>query len=107
MIHVSRLALTCLVVTAVTTACHKKQAAEEAPTPMPGVDQDSIDAANRSAAEQARLAREQAERDAAARSRADSLRMEQERSGRMLSEMRNTLSSVIYFDYDQSEITDA
>jgi peptidoglycan-associated lipoprotein len=104
--HASRLALVCLTVTAVTSACHKKSV-EEAPTPVAGVNQDSIDAANRDAAEQARRDRERADAEARARARADSLRMEQERSSRMMSDVRNAIAAVIYFDFDQSEITDA
>lgn len=104
--HASRLALVCLAVTAVTSACRKKPV-DEAPTPMAGVNQDSIDAANREAAEQARRDRERADAEARARARADSIRMEQERMSRMMGDMRSAISAVIYFDYDQSEITDA
>lgn len=86
-----------------TTACPRRQ---QPPTPQPTVNQDSIDAANAARARQdsidaAERAR-QAAADAAARARQDSI----DAAARRLAEARNTLTAMIYFEYDQSEITE-
>ena len=77
------------------------------PAPIqPAVNQDSIDAARRA---DSIAAAERARRDsiaAAERARADSLARETERRNRMMAEARNTLMSAIYFDLDQSTLSE-
>ena len=74
-------------------ACRRAQ--EPAPAPTPAVNQDSIDAARRAE-----------ELAAAERARADSIARETERRNRMMSEARNTLTATIYFDLDQSTLSE-
>ena len=77
------------------------------PAPIqPVVNQDSIDAARRA---DSVAAAERARRDsiaAAERARADSIARETERRNRMMAEARNTLMSAIYFDLDQSTLSE-
>ena len=85
-------------------ACRRAQ--EPAPAPTPAVNQDSIDAARRA---EELAAAERARRDsiaAAERARADSIARETERRNRMMSEARNTLTATIYFDLDQSTLSE-
>ena len=87
----------------VTTACPRRQDPPPAPAP---VNQDSINAANAARARQdsidAAARASQAAADAAARARQDSI----DAAARRLAEARNTLTAMIYFEYDQSEITE-
>lgn len=81
-----------LAATLVVAACKK----EPPPPPAPTMDQDSLMAARRAdsiarAEAAARAAREAAEREAAARQRA-------------INEARATLTEMVHFDYDMSEI---
>jgi len=86
-----------VVVTMAAAACHKTP--EPAPTPAPapptasGPNQDSIDAARR---------------DSIARAQriADSLRAEQDRMAAALAAARNTITQVIYFDFDKASLSD-
>ena len=76
------------------------------PAPQPVVNQDSIDAARRA---DSIAAAERARRDsiaAAERARADSIARETERRNRMMAEARNTLTATIYFELDQSTLSD-
>ena len=76
------------------------------PPPAPVVNQDSIDAARRA---DSIAAAERARRDsiaAAERARADSIARETERMNRMMAEARNTLTAAIYFELDQSSLSD-
>jgi peptidoglycan-associated lipoprotein len=101
-----RVALLLLGASVALTACPRKRPPEVAPTPTVNQDsinraraiQDSIDAARR-AAEEAAAARERARNDSIARASAE--------RDRLVSEARNALTAVIYFDYDKSDITDA
>jgi peptidoglycan-associated lipoprotein len=84
-------------------ACRRPQ---EPATPAPVVNQDSIDAARRA---EEMAATERARRDsiaAAERARADSIARETERRNRMMAEARNTLTATIYFELDQSTLSD-
>lgn len=96
----SRLVPALLLLTAVLSACPKKPAPVQAPAP---VNQDSI-------------AREQARRDSIERARqaeqaaaAERERLERERMAaeQRMAAARAALTAVIYFDYDQSDITGA
>jgi peptidoglycan-associated lipoprotein len=96
-----RLAPLLLVSAAVLTACPRRRPA--APPPTPTVNQDSIDAANRTRDSLAALDR--ARQDAIAareRARQDSIANAQ----RGLTEARNALTAAVLFDYDRSDITD-
>src|SRR5271156_3980397 len=85
--------------TAFAAACGKKP--QPAPTPTPaaptarpaGPNQDSIDAARR---------------DSIARAQrlADSLRAEQDRLAAAMAAARNTITQLIYFDFNKSDLTD-
>ena len=96
-----RVAPLILAMSTVLAACPRRQ--EPAPPPAPVVNQDSIArenarrdsiaAADRARAEQERLERERLAREAAERDRA-------------LAEVRNAITAVIYFDYDQSTLSD-
>jgi peptidoglycan-associated lipoprotein len=81
--------------------CRKKPAT----TPVPAVNQDSIDAENARRAEQARL--DQARRDSLAReqSRADSIRMERERMDRAMTDARTIITNPVMFEFDKSDLT--
>lgn len=96
-----RVAPLILAMSTVLAACPRRQ--EPAPPPAPVVNQDSIArenarrdsiaAADRARAEQERLERERLANEAAARDRA-------------MAEVRNAITAVIYFDYDQSALSD-
>ena len=99
-----RVAPLILAMSTVLAACPRRQ--EPAPPPAPVVNQDSI-------------ARENARRDsiaAADRARAEQERLERERLAReneersarerAMAEVRNAITAVIYFDYDQSTLSD-
>ena len=106
MVRLSRTVPMLVVAAAVltTAACRPKPEATQTPTPT--VNQDSINAANAARARQdsidaanRRLADEAAARE---RARTDSINAAASR----LAEARNALTAMVYFDYDQSEITD-
>jgi peptidoglycan-associated lipoprotein len=87
-----------LVVAGVAAACGKKTPPAQAPAPAQGPaaagpNQDSIDAARR---------------DSIARAQrlADSLRAEQDRLAAALAAARNTITQLIYFDYNKADLTD-
>lgn len=96
--HVSRILPAALVIVATLAACHKKPVVAPAPVPV-AIDStaikqhiaDSIAAANR--------AREAADA-AAAKARADSIA----RAEASQTAMRATLTAVIHFDYDKSDL---
>jgi peptidoglycan-associated lipoprotein len=75
--------------------------------PAPVINQDSIDAANRRAAEEAERARREAEerarREAEARAREAEERAARERAA-ALAAARAAFATAIYFDYDRSEL---
>ena len=101
MIRSSRFALLVLLASgAAAGACRSRP---PAPPPQPAVNEDSI---ARERARQEQLAREeQARRDSIARAeqmRRDSIAAAERR----LAEVRNAISAPIYFDFDQSTITD-
>ncbi len=84
-------------------ACRPRQ---EPATPAPVVNQDSIDAARRA---EELAAAERARRDsiaAAERARADSISRATETRNRMMAEARNTLTAAIYFELDQSTLSE-
>jgi peptidoglycan-associated lipoprotein len=94
----SRVIPAALVVAVLAAACGKKP--QPAPPPAPaaapqpaGPNQDSIDAARR---------------DSIARAQriADSLRAEQDRMAAALAAARNTITQLIYFDYNKADLTD-
>jgi peptidoglycan-associated lipoprotein len=88
-----------VLVAAVAAACGKKPQPAPAPAPTPppaqpaGPNQDSIDAARR---------------DSIARAQrlADSLRAEQDRMAAAMAAARNTITQLIYFDFNKSDLTD-
>ncbi|HWZ60891.1 MAG TPA: peptidoglycan-associated lipoprotein Pal [Gemmatimonadaceae bacterium] len=87
-----------LVVAGVAAACGKKTPPAQPPAPAQaptsaGPNQDSIDAARR---------------DSIARAQrlADSLRAEQDRLAAALAAARNTITQLIYFDYNKADLTD-
>jgi peptidoglycan-associated lipoprotein len=85
-------------------ACSRRQEPAQAPTPV--VNQDSIDAARRA---EEMAAAERARRDsiaAAERARADSIARATEMRNRMMAEARNTLTAAIYFELDQSTLSE-
>ena len=96
-----RVAPLILAMSTVLAACPRRQ--EPAPPPAPVVNQDSI-------------ARENARRDsiaAADRARAERERVERERLAneaaareRAMAEVRNAITAVIYFDYNESTLSD-
>jgi peptidoglycan-associated lipoprotein len=95
----SRVIPATLLVAALAAACGKKP--QPAPTPAPqaappapaGPNQDSIDAARR---------------DSIARAQriADSLRAEQDRLAAAMAAARNTITQLVYFDFNKSDLTD-
>ena len=96
-----RVAPLILAMSTVLVACPRRQ--EPAPPPAPVINQDSIArenarrdsiaAADRARAERDRLERERLANEAAARDRA-------------MAEIRNAVTAVVYFDYNQSSLTD-
>ena len=82
-------------------ACHKKQPVV-APTPLPTPNQDSIDAARRRAdsiaAAEAAAARQRALQDSIANANAN--------ASAATEALRTTLTQVIHFDYDKSDLRD-
>ena len=82
-------------------ACKKKPVT----TPVPVVNQDSINAENARRAEQARL--DQMRRDSLAReqSRADSIRAAREGTGRAVADARATITNPVMFEFDKSDLT--
>jgi peptidoglycan-associated lipoprotein len=95
----SRVIPALIVVAAAAAACGKKPAPAPPPAPTTGqtrpggMNQDSIDAARR---------------DSIARAQriADSLRAEQDRMAAALAAARNTITQLIYFDFNKSDLTD-
>ena len=74
-------------------------------TPVPVVNQDSINAENARRAEQARL--DQMRRDSLARaqSRADSIRAAREAMNRTAADARATITNPVMFEFDKSDLT--
>ena len=106
MVRLSRSIPLLLVATAATLsagACRKKPT----PTPQPVVNQDSIDRARRmqDSIDAANRARQDSidAANAAARARQDSI----DAAAARLASARTALTAMIYFEYDQSDITDA
>jgi peptidoglycan-associated lipoprotein len=106
MTRLSRSAPVLLVMVAALAACPKKPK-PATPPPAPAVNQDSIDAAARERARQDSLARlEQMRRDSIAR--LDQMRRDSAaNAANAMTEARNAVTAVIYFDYDRSDLTDA
>ena len=90
-----------MVLTAAVSACPRRQ--EPAPPPTPTVNQDSINRENARRDSIANAERMRAEAAARERARADSIAAAE---ARRVAEARSALSAVIYFDFDQSELTD-
>ena len=82
-------------------ACKKKPVT----TPVPVVNQDSINAENARRAEQARL--DQMRRDSLAReqSRADSIRAARGDTDRAVADARATITNPVMFEFDKSDLT--
>lgn len=101
--------LATLVVAAIVTAACQRQPET---TPVPTVNQDSIDAANRAraeaeAAERARReaeARAAAEREAAERARREAEERARREAAAALEAARAAFATAIYFDYDKSDL---
>ena len=92
--------LTLAAVTLAGAACRRQP--EAAPPPVPTVNQDSIDAANRAAADAA--ARERARMDSINRARAAEEEARRAEAARMTA-LRNTLMAPVYFDYDSDALS--
>lgn len=103
MARVQRMAVVTLTILSVVAidACHKKQPVV-APTPLPAPNQDSIEAARRRAdsiaAAEAAAARQRAVQDSIANANAA--------SAAAAEGLRTTLTTVIHFDYDKSDLRD-
>jgi peptidoglycan-associated lipoprotein len=99
MIRSSRVAPTLVVFGLAAAAACAKKTPPPAPAPAPapaqaaGPNQDSIDAARRDS-----IAR--------AQRMADSLRAEQDRLAAAIAAARNTITQLIYFDFDKSDLSD-
>jgi peptidoglycan-associated lipoprotein len=94
--------LTLAAVTLAGAACRRQP--EAAPPPMPTVNQDSIDAANR--AREAAAAAERARADSIARARAAEEEARRAEAARMAA-LRTTLMAPVYFDYDSDALSAA
>ncbi|GAC1653084.1 MAG: peptidoglycan-associated lipoprotein Pal [Gemmatimonadaceae bacterium] len=105
--RLSRLAPVFLVVAVMTAACHRKHQTQVAVAPMPEPNADSLARARAASDSMARM--EQMRRDSLARAQGagDSTRMLRERAERALADVRNTMATKIFFDFDRSELTDA
>ncbi|HVE77518.1 MAG TPA: peptidoglycan-associated lipoprotein Pal [Gemmatimonadaceae bacterium] len=105
--HVARLALTALAVTALTTACRRRPETAPEPAAQPAMNDDSIRMAEDEARRRAEEEAARRAREAADRARADSLARDESRRNQMMSEARNTLAAMIYFDLDRADLSDA
>lgn len=105
MIRISRIALVLVAASTALGACRKKPEPAPAPAPAP-VNQDSIDAAARArdAAAAAARARQDSINAANARS-AEEERMRREAEAAARAEAMRAITSPIYFEYDQADIT--
>jgi peptidoglycan-associated lipoprotein len=105
----SRLALAALLTSAALGACRRQPDPVPAPPSPPPVNQDSIDAARRAqeAAAAAARARQDSINAANARAAEEAARIAREAAAAAaaVAEARRLISAVIYFDYDQAEIT--